>query len=547
MASRRRVASSRRPFAAAPGGAASSAGAHPRPLDDDGLFLATILEHAPVMVTCYDAAGTLIWANPALERTLGWPLEEFMRTGPLALCSPNPAARAAALAHMLAPPGPWGEFEMRTRDGGARTIAWSNVRLADGRSIGFGRDVTERIEAETARRHLEDQLHHARRMEAMGQLAGGIAHDFNNLLTVIAGNLDFVREDLPPGHPVLEDVAQITAATDRARDLVRQLLAFGRRQVLAPRAVDVNAVMRTTETLLRRLIGEEIVLCTVLAGEDATVVVDPAQLDQVILNLVLNARDAIVARGREARGGTLTLETEVLRFDADSGAAWGGDEGPVAPGDYVLLAVRDTGIGMSADVASHAFEPFFTTKAHGRGSGLGLATVYGIVAQSGGRVRIDSIPGRGTTVLVLLPRATEAAPAAGTAPAVTAYPRGTGTVLLVEDESPVRATARRMLERHGYHVLEARHGADALVRFRARRDEIVAIVTDIRMPEMGGIEFVRRLRAEAPRMPVVFASGYADTAHVVNDPELERFVPKPFHAEQLLRALHEVRAAAFAG
>jgi len=424
------------------------------------------------------------------------------------------------------------ELEILRLDGSVATVlaAAAPVRDTEGHIIGGVvslTDVSERI-------RLEAQLQQAQKMEAVGQLAGGVAHDFNNLLTVIGGNLEFAREDLGPDHPVQGDLAQVAQAAERARSLVRQLLAFSRKQVVQAQDVDVNEVVRGADGLLRRLLGDEIVLGTTLADGPAVVRADRGQLEQVLFNLAVNARDAMLTstHGHPGTGGTLTIGTDLVTLTAADAAHWA----PLAPGRYVRLTVSDTGHGMDATTRTHMFEPFFTTKAVGAGTGLGLATVYGIVVQSLGAVHVDSAPNAGTTFTVLLPHRGGEAPAAehdGTA----AVPRGRGTVLVVEDEAAVRITTRRVLERHGYGVLEARHGADALLVWREHGEGVVCCVTDLRMPEMGGRELVAQLRADRPDLPVVYVSGYSDrVAHDEVGPR-DEFVEKPFTAEALLAAV----------
>ena len=427
------------------------------------------------------------------------------------------------------------EYRFRRGDGSYATVLDRGyvLRGPDGRGvrlIGSMLDLTERLE-------LEARLRQAQKLEAVGQLAGGIAHDFNNLLTVIQANLEFVAGDLPPGHAALADLAEVSAATDRTRTLVRQLLAVGRKQVLAVRRLDVNAAVREAERLLRRALGDEIAVHVEPSAGPLVIEADPGQLEQVLLNLAINARDAMLTprHGHPGLGGALTIEADAVTLTADDAAGWD----PLAPGRYVRLTVRDTGHGMDAETASHAFEPFFTTKPLGEGTGLGLATVHGIVAQSGGAIRVTSVPGAGTAVVVLLPHATgEAATAAPGASGDAGA--AAGTVLLVEDEGAVRAAARRLLERRGYTVREARHGADALLTWREHREAITAVVTDIRMPELGGRELIATLHAEAPDLPVVYVSGYAHHERKAALRPNEAFVEKPFTGEALLGALARV-------
>jgi PAS domain S-box-containing protein len=424
------------------------------------------------------------------------------------------------------------------------------VRDRDGRAV----RMIGAMEDVTAQRQLEDRLRQAQKMEAVGQLAGGVAHDFNNLLTIITGNLEFLRADLPewlaPDHPARQDATEIAQATDRARTLVQQLLTFSRKQPVHPRRLDLGELVRGTEKLLRRVIGEEITLGVQVAHADARVEADPGQLEQVLMNLAVNARDAMLTprHGHDGRGGTLTLAVDLVTLAAPESRGWDG----AAPGRWVRLRVRDTGHGMDAATQARAFEPFFTTKDVGAGTGLGLATVFGIVRKAGGVTRLDSAPGRGTTFTVLLPHA---APAEGErAPTPTVASRTvTATLLLVEDEPGVRVTTRRLLERSGYTVREAADGAQALRLWAECGDGIDAVVTDVRMPAFGGTELVARLRAERPALPVVFVSGYTDVDPLgvraqpagAGDapPGHELFVHKPFTGEALLAAVAQVLAS----
>ncbi|MHB1223261.1 MAG: hybrid sensor histidine kinase/response regulator [Gemmatimonadaceae bacterium] len=422
-----------------------------------------------------------------------------------------------------------GVFVHLLRDGTLRQVEIISHSLdfngRDARLV-LAHDVTGRLDAERALREREEQLRHALKMEAVGRLAGGVAHDFNNLLTVISGNLDFARASLPDDSPARADLAEVSAAAERAATLTRQLLAVSRKQLLHPRLLDLGHTVEQAKRLLRRVIGENIVLELVWPSETWSVHADPGQVDQVLLNLVVNARDAMPA------GGTITIEVANLTLDA--GTARGLDI-PVAEGAYVALTVRDTGSGMDALTRQRAVEPFFTTKAAGHGTGLGLSTVYGIITQSGGGLRIESAPGSGTSVAMLLPRA-EGTASGG----VTDDPwgeRGTGeTILVVEDETSVRGVIRRTLERHGYTVREARHGGDALLVWARERDSLSLVVTDIVMPELGGRELAARLRAEQPDLPILFLSGYAGGA-AGGEPlaDDEPFLHKPFAGEELLR------------
>jgi two-component system, cell cycle sensor histidine kinase and response regulator CckA len=422
-------------------------------------------------------------------------------------------------------------------DGSERVILNSAVPILgpggaiDG-AIVLNQDVTEQRAAEEALRRSEEQLRQAQKMEAVGQLAGGIAHDFNNLLTAILSYCELLLEEVHQGDRIRADIEQIREAGQRAAGLTRQLLAFSRRQVLQPKVLSLGSVVEHTESLLRRLTGADIVL--EIVGEPGLwyVLADPGQIEQVLVNLVVNARDAM------PHGGRITVATANRELRADSPGRPNG----MRPGSWVALTVTDTGVGI--DPANHAriFEPFFTTKEPGKGTGLGLSTVYGIVQQSGGHVTVDSTPGHGATFTILLPRHLGGEPRPASKVDRRRLPGGTETLLLVEDEAAVRSSARRLLERQGYTVLEARHGADALRIVEEGGRQIDLVVTDLVMPEMGGKELAERLRAHRPGLKVLFMSGYTEKS-IANDgvmPPNTGFVEKPFTVEQLMRRLREI-------
>jgi two-component system, cell cycle sensor histidine kinase and response regulator CckA len=398
------------------------------------------------------------------------------------------------------------------------------------RMIGAIEDVTEK-------HRLEEQLRRAQKMEAVGQLAGGIAHDFNNLLTVINGNLEFVRTDLGDAHPARTDLEEIAAAAERASSLVRQLLAFSRKQPVQPRLLPVGSLLHSMERLLRRLIGEEIAFQVQVDADTPMLHMDPGQFEQVVMNLVVNARDAMQTEtsGQASRGGTLLIEASGVE------AATLEEMNLATSGEHVLqLVVRDTGHGMDEETRARIFEPFFTTKALGVGTGLGLATVHGIVSQAGGTIAVDSEPGRGTTFTVRLPASAAADEAPPPIPQAGVQ-RPTGAcVLLVEDEAPLRAVLRRALERGGHRVHEARHGADAYSLWQRHRGTVDIIVTDVRMPELSGPELAARVRAEDAKVPVLYLSGYADQFIVEQLGPRERFLGKPFTFEEFYYTLGEL-------
>jgi PAS domain S-box-containing protein len=391
----------------------------------------------------------------------------------------------------------------------------------------------------TAVRALEAQLRHAQKMEAVGRLAGGLAHDFNNLLTVITGRSQLLLLKLAPESPLRRDVELVEETAHRASALTRQLLAFSRKQLVQPRVVDLNEVVRSMETMLSRLIGEDIALATRLDPTAGCVRADPAQLEQMIVNLAVNARDAMPL------GGRLTLETSYVRLDDGFTRQTVG----LRPGPHVRLIVRDTGVGMDGLIKAHLFEPFFTTKGPGKGTGLGLATVYGIVTQSGGAIRVDSEPGQGAVFTIDLPRVDEPADLRGDAGVPAAAPHGSETVLLVEDEPEVRGLARDILHQQGYTVLEAADGDEALRVGREHGGPIHLLVTDVVMPQMGGRQLADRLKAGRQEVKVLYVSGYTDDA-ILSQGVSETgtaFLPKPFTASALAYKVREVLDAAPAG
>jgi signal transduction histidine kinase len=378
----------------------------------------------------------------------------------------------------------------------------------------------------------QEQLTQARKMEAIGRLAGGIAHDFNNLLTVLIGRSQLLLRRLGAQDPIRSDIELMEQTADRAADLTRQLLAFSRKQVLQPAVLDLNAVVTNMAEMLRRLIGEDIALVTALDPTLGSVKADPGQIEQLVMNLVANARDAM------AKGGRLTLETANAELDG----VYARHHVDVHPGPHVMLAVSDTGIGMTPETQAHIFEPFFTTKGPGVGTGLGLATVYGIVKQSGGHIWVYSEPERGTTFRIYLPRVEEAIDPLAPRPDLPERTQGHETILLVEDELAVRNLVRDVLRARGYTVLEAQHGREALLICERHSGPIHLLLTDVVMPEMSGRELVNRLAPRRPTMSVIYMSGYTDTA-VAQDGVLDAgttFLQKPFTPAALARKIRQV-------
>ena len=383
----------------------------------------------------------------------------------------------------------------------------------------------------TPRERLESQLRQAQKMEALGRFAAGVAHDFNNLLTAIQGYASLLLFDLGPIDPRREDLEEIRKASERAAGLTRQILAFSRRHVGEPEAVDLNRIVDHIEGMLPRLIGEDVAFVSVLEPELGAVKADPRQLEQVVMNLVANARDAM------PDGGRVTVETANDRVTEGDPRA----SPDLPPGPYVVVTVRDTGTGIDPEIQGKIFDPFFTTKEPGRGTGLGLSTVYGIVKQVGGHIEVESERDHGAVFRIYLP-ALEGVQVERTAfPPPVMAPRGWETILLVEDEESVRVFANKALEKQGYTVLEARHGRDALTRLAEHTGPVHLVITDLVMPEMSGSELARQLSGERPGVPVLFMAGYSDSEIAQRGlPANSAYLQKPFTSDALARKVREV-------
>ena len=416
--------------------------------------------------------------------------------------------------------------ETQTRADGKATLLTSKVPLRDESGavvgvLGVYQDITDR-------KRLEEQFRQAQKMEAVGRLAGGIAHDFNNLLTVINGFSQVVLDVLRDGDPARPLIEEISKAGDRAAALTGQLLAFSRQQVVAPQVVNANAVIGGTDRMIGRLIGEDVIFSTELEAELWPVKIDPGQLEQVLMNLVVNSRDAMPT------GGHLTIQTRNITHV-------GGDSPDIPAGDWVAISVTDTGVGMDESTQAHVFEPFFTTKGVGKGTGLGLATVYGIVVQNGGHVTFDSQAARGTTFTIYLPRAPDSLPASHHGLMDATLPQGTETVLIVEDEPAVRALNRRVLESCGYQVFEASDGREAVQFAVGLEGPIHLLVSDVVMPHLGGGQLAERLHEIRPQLKVLFVSGYTNDEVVRHGVGSDfDFLQKPFTPIGLARKVRDV-------
>jgi two-component system cell cycle sensor histidine kinase/response regulator CckA len=490
-----------------------------------------LVEHAPVGIYRSTPAGRFLTANTALVRMLGYDSAAQLLLLDMARdVYADPAERQRLLARDADTEREYDDFETtwKRKDGHPLTVQLSvrAIRGTDGHVEYYEtvvRDVSEQ-------RRLELQFLQAQKMEAIGRLAGGVAHDFNNLLTVIQSYTDLMLEDLAPEDTKRDDLLEVRKAAEAATALTRQLLAFSRRQVLQPKVLNLNTILANTEKMLRRLIGEDVRLTTSSAPDLGLVKVDPGQLEQVIMNLAVNARDAM------PQGGQLTIETTNVEMDE----SYLRGHTVALPGRYVMLAVSDTGIGMDAATQARIFEPFFTTKEPGKGTGLGLATVYGIVKQSGGFIWVYSEPGQGTTFKVYLPLAggsVESEPAPTAVP-----PRGRETVLIAEDMAAVRAVTKQMLERQGYTVLEAPDGESALQLAGQHPGPIELLVTDVVMPMLGGRQLASRLRELRPNVKVLYISGYTDDAivhHGILDAGIA-YLQKPYTPDALARKVREV-------
>lgn len=511
--------------------------------------LKTLLEHAGDGISVMDAKGNISYRSPANARILGYTDEQILGYSMIDYVHPDDRATALGALRQLAAPGAsrQTEFRVRHKDGSWRHMAVNARNLLDdsrvnGILVNY-RDITDARGEEAARRRaeadklrLEQELLHAQKLEAVGRLAGGIAHDFNNLLTAITGNVSLALMDVSQDHPAHESLLEIFQSTERAARLIRQLLAFSRRQPIEPTLVDLNQLVVDLTTIVARLIGEDVAVETRLAQPTGLVQADLGQIEQALVNLVINARDAMPG------GGTLVIETGRVDRLPEAVKLAGGEAAEHA---YATLTVQDTGCGMDEATRRRAFDPFFTTKPKDRGTGLGLSTVYGIVQQHRGAIDLQSSPGRGCLVRIYLPCAARADTSSQPEPAVfgsAALPRGSETLLVVEDEPAVNRVACALLQSLGYRVHSARDAPEAFTVAERHGMNLDLLLTDVVLPGLNGRELAERLTADFPCLKVLYASGYSEDVilhHGVVDEGLE-FIAKPYSLSGLARKVRQL-------
>jgi PAS domain S-box-containing protein len=507
-------------------------------VDKAGHLVVALLESASQAIVAVDRAGQIVLANHRADEIFGYSREELLGQRIEMLL---PESRRGHHVHerdeyfsrpRIRPMGTGVDLAARRKDGTEFPVevSLSYVETDGGMfAIAFVSDISQR-------KHLEEQLLHAQKMEAVGRLAGGVAHDFNNMLTVISGYNRMILDELSPMDPLRGYAEEVLKAADRAGALTNQLLAFSRRQIMRPRVINVNTVLRQTEKMLRRLIGEDVELVMRLDAGAGNMKADPGHVEQAVVNLAVNARDAMPL------GGRLTIETANVYLDENYARTHMG----VSPGEFVMIAVSDTGHGMDAETRRRIFEPFFTTKEKGKGTGLGLATVYGMIKQTGGDIWVYSEPGSGSTFKLYFPRVAEPPSDSAEGDDGLSHRSGSETILVVEDETAVRELTVCILQQLGYVILTASSGAEALEIDQTHEGTIHLLLTDVVMPGMSGRQLANQLLERRPDTKVLFLSGYTENTvvhHGVLDAGVN-FLPKPFSRETLAKKLREVLAKA---
>jgi PAS domain S-box-containing protein len=502
--------------------------------------LQTLSENAPFGMVMIDKNGTFKYINPKFRELVGYDLDDIPNGKTwFRKAYPDPTYRHQVISTWIddlegfnsGGKGPR-TFTVTCKDGTEKIINFIPVQLETGENLMACEDITELKRAEEEKAVLQEQLRHSQKVEAVGRLAGGIAHDFNNLLTVIKGYSELSSIQLKEGDPLRGNIDEIQNATERAASLTRQLLAFSRRQVMEMKVLDLNTLLRDLDKMLRRIIGEDIELVTLLAEDLERTRADVGQIEQVIMNLAVNAKDAMPS------GGKLTIETANVELDE----SYARSHVDVKPGPYVMFSVSDTGVGMTPEVREQIFEPFFTTKEKGKGTGLGLSTTYGIVKQSEGNIWVYSEQGKGTTFKIYLPRVNEPLEDIRKEVLKEELPRGNETILIVEDEEEVRKLTAKILEMQGYRILETSNGDDALLACERRKGPIHLMLADIVMPGMSGSELAKLLEPLYPEIKILYMSGYTDNA-IVRHGVLEKgvnYIQKPFTMEALARKVRVV-------
>lgn len=488
-------------------------------------LLQSIMDNIPLLVAFSDAEGAIKWANRTWEETLGWDLNEVQSRKIMSDLYPDPDYRHEVIHAINNSSGQWHTFKTTKRDGSVLDTFWTNIVLSDGSNISMGQDVTDLKKDEKRRRELEEQLIQSQKMEAVGRLAGGVAHDFNNLLSVIIGYADLVLQKIRPDGGSREQLIEILEAAERAKNLTRQLLAFGRKQMLEVKVIDVNDVILSFEKLLRRILSEAITITHELSNEPCLVKADVSQLEQILMNLSINARDAM------PEGGELSIETKLVQLDQDYSV----NRPEVIPGTYIMISISDTGQGMDKQTLDNIFEPFFTTKSEERGTGLGLSTVYGIVKQHNGHIWVYSEPGLGTTFRIYIPGTHSEGETKETLESSKTGVHSGAVVLIVEDDESVRKLVFTILKNYGYKVIESANVTDA-IRIAGEIDTpIDLLLTDVVMPGMKGPEVYERIKELHPETKVLYMSGYTENVIFKKGFLLEgiEFIQKPFSIKAL--------------